>query len=117
MEEINVYADEMIRVYGLTVYNALHNSKLRGDVLIFFKRNPVYMTISHVSKSMHVDYSNIKRVINGKGGNYTKNRALVRLRLLTREESDGGEVYIINIEGFKAAELLEKERESELSDQ
>ncbi|AFC99607.1 Uncharacterized protein conserved in archaea [Methanocella conradii HZ254] len=117
MNEINEYADEMIRTYGVNVYKAVHESKLRGDVLIFFMKNPFHMTISQVSRSMRVDYSNIKRVIKGGGGHYAKDRALIFLGLLNYEESNGEETYSINFQGFNAAVILEKERESKSSDQ
>lgn len=115
MNDINEYADEMMRVYGFKVYRALHDSQLRGDVLIFFKINPFYMATSHVSKSMRVDYSNIKRVIDGDGKHYAKDKGLYALRLLDRKKTVDGNVYSINFEGFHAAKILEKEREEHTS--
>lgn len=109
---INIYASEMIRVFGPKVYYALHDSKLRGDVLIFFKNNPFYLTINIISKTMHIDYSNIRGVVCGDGGNYSKDKGLARLGLLASKKTRGEKAYIINQKGLKAAKLLEKERES-----
>ncbi len=101
--------DEILRVYGYEIYNALHDSKLRGEVLLFFKNNPTEISISFVSKEMHVDYSNIKGVITGEGGKYRKDRALVYLDLLIHKKTvDGSELYIISPNGFNIANILER---------
>ena len=107
--------EEILRVYGYEMYNALYESKLRGDVLLFFNDNPMEMSISYISKKMHIDYTNIKGIVTGEGGNYKKDRSLVNLGLLICNRLKSGKfVFSIGQRGIKVARLLGSSRQSQV---
>ena len=100
--------EEILRVYGYEVYNALYESKTRRDVLLFFNDNPMELSISYVSKKMHIDYTNIKGIITGEGSNYKKDRSLVDLGLVICKRLNSGKlVFYISQMGIKIAKILE----------
>ena len=106
--------EEILRVYGFEIYNALYESKSRGDVLLFFNDNPMEMSISYISKKMHIDYTNIKGIVTGEGGNYKKDRSLVDLGLvICKLSNDGKPVFYISHRGIEVVRLLKSTHQSQ----
>ena len=106
--------EEILRVYGYEMYNALYESKSRRDVLLFFNDNPMELSISYVSKKMNIDYTTIKGIVTGESGNYKKSRSLVDLGLVIWKILKSGKfVFYISQRGIEVARQLKSSHQSQ----